>query len=331
MATVRDVAKLAGVSPATVCRVLSREPNFKVTEETRRRVEECAEQLGYHYMPRQRKQNSIRIGVILPMTSQKYSDPFFSEILVAAENECIKHSADIVSVKTVDELKYSEVFRGLCNEKLTGLILCEELPDSLLDELRNEIPYIVTADLPDSPFDCVGYDYYIANKQVMDLLIEKGYRRIAYIGGGTLGKDFMQSVRMVVYRDSLYGANIPLDISLIRDCNWDLDSCQQHTIELMSLSNPPDVIFAGSDSLAVVVLNTLYQLGYKCPDDVGVIGFNNAEISAHTFPPLTTVDIQKKEIGIELIRRIIEKINDKDSVPRTTLFPTQIMERSSLR
>ncbi len=322
---------MAGVSPATVCRVLSGEPSFKVTEQTRNRVIESAKQLSYNYVRRNHTRDPIRIGFILSMTAQKYSDPFFTGILSAAEAECLNQKASIVSVRNYDELKHPEILHSLCNDNLTGLILCEDLPNDILDVLRAHIPHIVAADLPDSPFDSVGYDYYSANKQVMNLLISKGYRRIAYIGGGTPGVEFMQSVRMAIYRDSLFCAGIPLDLSLIRNCHWELESCQQHTQELMSMLNPPDVIFAGSDSLAVVVLNTLHKLGFKCPDDVGVIGFNNVDMCAHTFPPLTSIDIPEVEIGIELVRRIVAKVNGAQDSPKTILFRTKIIERSSLR
>ena len=330
MPTIRDIAKQAGVSPASVCRVLAQEPSFKVSDQTRERILSCAAELGYQYNPRKRTPEPLRFGFVLSMTAKKYSDPFFTDILAAVEEECLNHNATISQVRNYDELRHPEVLASMCNE-LSGLILCEDLPKEILQVLKAHIPHIVVADLPDSEFDCVGFDYYAANMQVMNLLLSKGYRRIAYIGGPTPGIDFQRSVRMAIYRDSLFCAGIPYDPALTRNCNWELEPCQQHTQELMSMENPPDVIFAGSDSLAVVVLNTLLKMGIRCPDDVGVIGFNNVDISAHTFPPLTTVDIPEKEIGIELVRHLVAAVNGEPCVLKTTLFRTRIIERASLR
>ena len=88
---------------------------------------------------------------------------------------------------------------------------------------------------------------------------------------------------------------------------------------------------AGSDSLASVVLGTLYALGFRCPRDIGVIGFNNIDLSAHMVPPLTTIEVPTGDIGKAAVERMMQIILDKDPSIRRILFPTQLIERKSLK
>ena len=331
MASIRDVAKLAGVSPATVFHIVSGDTQFKVADATRRRVLDSAQALGYQYVPKRHEPGPVRLGFVLPLLSKKYSDPFFMSILSAVEEECHRYNASVTAVHSYMELEQPEILSEFCASNLTGTILCELPPPGILETLQKSIPHIIAADLHHSPFTCVGFDYYAANSQVMELLLGLGYRRIAYIGGSTPGIEFDRTVRMTVYRDSLFCAGIPYDPALVCNCNWDFDLCQAYAQALMELPVPPDAIFAGDDSLAVIVLNTLYKMGLRCPEDVGVIGFNNLDISAHTFPPLTTVHIPEDDIGRELVQRILSMINGTAGPVRTTLFPTTIIQRESLR
>ena len=139
------------------------------------------------------------------------------------------------------------------------------------------------------------------------------------------------AIRFGIYTEALRQADIPYDPALVKDCSWDLDTCSDQTRELMAMESPPDVIFVGSDSLAQVVLGTLFSLGIRCPDDVGVIGFNNVELSSHMVPPLTTIDIPTVDIGRTAVRRMIQMISGDDPHVRRTLFPTRLIERGSLR
>lgn len=331
MATIRDVARASGVSTATVSRILSEDPAFKVSEEAKQRVYRAVSELGYVYVSKRRGAQRISLGFVLSLTAEKYSDPFFMTILSAAEEECLKYNAAIIAIRNYNELKNPEMLRELCSMGLDGIILAEELPEEILGHLRCSIPHIIAVDLPSSEFDCIGFDYFEANMQIMEHLLSLGYRRIAYIGGETSGIDFRYSTRLAVYREALYRAGIPYDETLIRNCHWDLDLCVVQTEELLSMPSPPDVIFAGSDSLASVVLSTVYRMELRCPDNVGVVGFNNLNISAHTIPPLTTLDVPKREIGIELISRLMEMIAGNAGPRKTVLYPTHLVSRGSLR
>lgn len=331
MASIRDVAKEAGVSIATVSRVLSADPTFNVKEDTRINVMAAVNKLGYKIPIRDRKQ--LRFGCVLADTTNKYSDPFFMEILQAMEAECKKNNALIAISKSYQELEDPQFLQEFLSSDLSGVFLMEQVSENTMNAISAHINNVVFIDNddPEFHFHNIGFDHITANWQVMKCLLGKNYKRIGIISGGARGIPFDDTLRLVAYREALRRAGIPFDSSLVKDCEWDLELCKQQTEELMSLPNPPDAIFAGSDSLAYVVLGTLYALGYRCPRDVGVIGFNNIDLSSHMVPPLTTIEIPTSDIGKEAVRCMIEIINKGEKLAKRTLFSTKLIERDSLR
>lgn len=332
MANIRDVAKEAGTSIATVSRVLSMDPTFETTAATRQNVLDAAQKLNYTKTRVRKAPKKLLLGCVLPFTVEKYSDPFFTSILSAAEEECIAHNALICMVRNHLELENPAVLDELCSYGLTGLILMEQLPEPMLRRLRESIRHIITVDVPGSEFNSVGFDNYTSNLDVMRCLLARGYRRIAYLGGSSPSMDFHNAPRMAAYREALFQAGLAFDASLTVNCGWDLDACAEAAERLLRGEDRPDAIFAGSDTLASVILGVIQRLGLRCPEDVGVIGFNNIAMSALMTPPLSTVDIPTREIGVVVVRRLLELIGAKagDPVFKIT-FPTTLVLRDSLR
>ncbi len=329
MSNIREVARKAGVSIATASRILSQDDTFKTTEATRQRVLDATKELNYIFCPRKKTVPKLHIGCILPLSSEKYSDPFFTSILLAIEEECNEQNASVSAIRNCNELLNPQILEELCSMKLDGLVLMEELPKNILAVIKNHIPHLIAIDKPDSEFNAVGFDHIYANTLVMKHLLQHGYRRIAYIGGSSPYFAMLNSFRLMVYREELRKHHIPYDESIILDCNWDLDLCAKCAEDLLLSDNRPDAIFAGSDTLASVILGVIYRLGLKCPDDVAVIGFNNLEMSAHTAPPLTTVNIPTKAIGKCAADRLLELIHTNDPMIMKIDFPTNLVIRES--
>lgn len=331
MATIRQVAAKAGVSPATVSRVLSGDPGFSVREETRRKINEAVAQLEYEIPVRQ--QDQYRFGCVLADTSDKYSDPFFGEILGAMDGECKSRNATITIVKSYLELESQQTLQEFIGSVLDGVFLMEHVSPEVMTALKTHIPHIIFIDNdePEYHFNNVGFDHTTANWQAMDTLLERGYRRIGLISGSSPKIPLAETIRLVTYREMLRRAGIAYDEALVKDCSWDLELCKKQTRELMALPDPPDAIFAGSDSLASVVLGTLYADGFRCPRDIGVIGFNNIELSSHMVPPLTTIEVPTIDIGKAAVERMLQIITERDTSIRRILFPTELINRKSLR
>lgn len=330
MSNIREVAKKANVSITTVSRILSGDESFHTTKETKKAVFKAIKDLKY--VPN-RKTKLTNIGCILSITSEKYSDPFFTTILASCEEEALKHNLNVSQIKHFSELSNPLIFQEFINSDLKGLIIMEKIPSDTLDIIKKHIPYIIYVDYDESlePVNTVGFDHRFADTSVFNYLIDCGYKRIAIISESSPIGDVDDSLRVLAYREVLRKNNIKFDDNLIRDCRCDVDECVKQTNELMKLKNPPDVIFAGSDTLASAVIGELNRLGYKCPKDVGVIGFNNLPISLHTNPRLTTVEIPMQEIGKKAIKRLVELMKGEDSYAEKLSLPTKLIIRDSTR
>jgi len=330
MATIRQVAQEAGCSIATVSRVLSGDSNFKVSDETRKRINDAVTKLDYRIPLR--KQNRIKVSVILSLTAEKYSDPFFTDILTSIEKECERLNISISTIKSYNELSNPATLQEFLNTEMDGVIFMEQIPDNILIQIKKHVPHIlfIDNDEDDYHYNGVGFDHRVANKQAMNCLIKYGYRRIAIISGSSPNEPLEDTIRMSTYRNSLRKIGVEYDEQLVKDCEWDLDTCAEQTRELMNLPIPPEAIFAGSDSLASTILGTLYNMGYKVPDDIGIIGFNDLDMCNYTIPPLTTIKIPTDEIGTAAVQRLKEMIEGSTS-KRKILLPTKVVVRDSLK
>ncbi|QIK69411.1 LacI family transcriptional regulator [Erysipelothrix sp. HDW6C] len=331
MSTLRDVAKLANVSAATVSRVLSEDHTFKISDETRQTIMDAVATLNYTYKSKKKGSIPFRVAVILALTSEKYGDPFFNTILSTIEEECSKHNINLIAIKNYTELNAPNGFQELLDLQPDGVFLMENLPKSILDALVREINHIVGIDFDSYHFNNVGFDKLEATNQAMDYLFRKGFRDIAYIGGSTPNEEFEGTHRMIGYRESLRRHQIPMNPRIVFDCGWDIDTCAHMTESLMASEHRPEAIFAGSDTLAAVILSVLYEKGYKVPEDISVLGFNDIPGSAHTIPTLTTINVPTKTIGQLAVKRMRELVIEGDTLITNTLVTTHVVERNSIR
>lgn len=331
MSNIRDVAKKAGTSITTVSRVLSNDESFKVPDSTKETIFKAVKDLNYSITKKNKNEKQIRIGCIMAMTAVKYSDPYFMNMVSAIENEIKKNNCSLSYLINYDELEKPSKLAELHEMKLDGIIIMEMLPMHIVEDLRLHVKHILTIDNYQNMFNSVGFDHFDSTKQIMRHLLNQNYRRIAYIGGGAPNIDMLDTKRLIMYRECLRRENIEYDASIIKDCFWDLEKCAEQTNELILSSNRPDVIFAGSDSLAQIVIGQIHRNNLRCPEDIAVVGFNNLKFSSYLIPPLTTIDVPSDEIGKTAVKRILEMILNKDKNIYCIFLPTKLVVRSSTR
>ncbi len=330
MSTLRDVAKKAGVSTGTVSRILSNDENFKISDEKRKAVLDAVDTLSYLYKPKKHKVPKVKLGVILAVSSEKYGDPFFNTILGSIEKECTKHNFSISIIKHYNELNSTQALEELFVLKLDGLFLLENIPSPLYKELKLEIPHLVGIDSTAKNYNNVGFDIFSAHVEAMEYLIDCGFKKIAYFGGGSARENFNSSPKVSAYYDTLRKHNIRVNKDYIYDTEWDVDICAQAARKLLQLDTLPEVIFAGSDTLAAVILSVAYELGIKVPQDISVLGFNNIPSSAISIPALSTVDIPTKKMGEIAVTRMKDIIEGDKEIYNIAL-PTKIIKRNSIK
>ena len=337
MANIRDVARLARVSPATVSRILNDNQIYKTTDETREKVLRAVTELGYQPLARKRsvsagKEQDTRfaVGCLLATTKGKYSDPYYLSILSGIEDELSRLGGTVSVIQTEQELEDREVLERLLNAGLSGLIMMRPLAEPLFERLRSLIPHIVGIDTGHMPIDNVEYDHLRVSRMAVEYLYQRGHRKIGFIGGSPGGAPLKRSRRYRSYLETMADLGLEVRQEWILNCEWDDRKCMELVERTHLSSGLPTAFYAASDLMAMAALRSLYQLGISVPKQVAVIGMSNIEMSQYANPPLTTIDVPTVEMGITAARIIAARIRGDATLPKRILLPSRLIERDSV-
>ena len=337
MSNIRDVAKQAGVSPATVSRILNNNQTYKILPETRERVLKAVTELDYkplvqrgRSVPAAAGSKEMRAGCLLASTKGKYSDPFYLDILDGFEQEFENLGGCVPFIRIEQDLEKPEAMKSLLDMRLDGLIMMRPLSDALFTKLRQAIPHIVGIDTGHMPIDNIEYDHLRVSRMAVEYLYAKGYRRIGYIGAGVGPVPLNRSRRFRSYRETMTDLGLEVRPEWILDCNWDDKLCMELVEKTYRTVGLPDAFYAASDLMAMAALREFYKLGLKVPGDVAIIGMSNIEMSQYANPPLTTIDVPTREIGIAAARALAGRIRGDRTLPQRILLPSALIERDTV-
>lgn len=293
-----DVARLAGCAPATVSRVLNN-PD-RVSPDTRVRVESALRELGYvrnHAARALRSQRSNMVGVLIPTL-----DYALYARMVGAANSTFSEAGISTLIATYDYDLDTELGEaGLLLERgaealmLVGDNHRPELHD-MLD--RFGVPSVCTyVSKPESPHPTVGFDNAAAAAKLAQHLVHLGHRNIGVISGLTKDND-RTSERLEGIRSELFRHAIDLPNSMVTECPYSISDGRMGCALLLSRNETkPTAIVCGNDILALGALAECHAHGLTVPDDISIVGFDNLEISVHSNPPLTTIDVPAEDMG----------------------------------
>ena len=337
MANIRDVARLAKVSPATVSRILNDNQLYKTTDETRERVLRAVAELGYQPLARKHSVASaaaaearFSVGCLLATTRGKYSDPYYLSILSGIEEELTRLGGNVSLIQTELELENPEILNRVLHAGLSGLIMMRPLSEELFSRLRSLIPHIVGIDTGHMPIDNIEYDHLRVSRMAVEYLYGKGHRQIGYIGGSTGNAPLKKSRRFRSYLETMADLSLEVRPEWVLNCEWDDQKCIRQVEETHRRFGLPTAFYAASDLMAIAALRALYQLGIPVPGSVAVIGMSNIEMSQYANPPLTTIDVPTVEMGVTAARVIAQRIRGDDSLPKRILLPSRLIERDSV-
>jgi LacI family transcriptional regulator len=340
MSTIREVANLAEVSVATVSRVLNNDTKYKMTDETRARVWQAVTQLNYKAkapvkIPSNNSENvssskgTIKIGCVLSVTKNKYNDPYFMSILSGVEAQLMNKGYEISFIKTGAELENKKTLFSTFSESISGLILMESLNSETYQFIRKQVPYIVGVDTLWEDIDNVGYDHHNVANIAVRHLIEKGHKNIGYIGGSGVSGNIKESRRYRGYYASMHAAGLSVNPDWVIDCAWDEEICISNINRLCKSKNLPTAFFVASDLMAMAALSSLYNNGISVPNEVAIIGLSNIEVAKYSNPPLTTIEIPTREIGMVAVDLLTGRINGDKLLPKKVILPISLVKRSS--
>ncbi len=323
--TIRDVAQKAGVSPATVSRVLNERPG--ISEETRARVLQAARELGYIPDIAGRSLASKRtmtIGFLIHPRHSMGPHSFYGEVLMGADEEARKHGYHVVFAAEGDTKLPSMVLQN----RVDGLILagCDIPRETIIALKHQEIP-LVLVDNHVEKVNSIVIDNEGGAYEATSHLIQLGHRRIAFICEW-LG-DLSFAERFAGYKRALADHGIPFDDTLVAEGLPRQPRTGYVAAQRLLEKTTPTAIFAANDLVAAEAMRLLRDRGLKVPDDVAVVGFDDGEVAHHTVPPLSSVRVFRKQMGALAVRRLLDLFNDPDQPPTHIRVFTELVVRDS--
>ncbi|MBV9169321.1 MAG: LacI family DNA-binding transcriptional regulator [Chloroflexi bacterium] len=338
--THRDVARLAGVSPAVVSYVVNNGPRA-TSAEARARVLAAIQELDYHphaFARGLRSQRTHTVGFLARDYSplDVFVSPYSAGILTGLAAELKEHNHYLL----VHPLLIGEDLQGveqlLRSGRLDGVVVrlvdsVEDANDALLGLIASAaVPCVCLEQPPDPRFglDAVLFDSFAGAYEATTYLMELGHRRIAHLQGDLLYES--AQARRRGYEHALRDAGIALDADLIQGNTWDPTAVDDAVERLWSLVDRPTAIFAANDNLAFRAMGVLHLAGARVPDDVALIGFDDIPLAHEMVPALTTVRIPLDEIGRRASRLVLEQLGKPERGPaRTEVIVPHLVHRAT--
>ncbi len=328
--TIADIARIAGVSIATVSRVINYPERVK--EKTRREVLRVMEENNYVYNALAGglvKSSTRTLGLIIPTIT----NPIFAVSTRGVQTAATQKGYSLLlgSTEYVPQAEYDLVHLFL-EKQVDGIIFSGSPLDTRSFELLDarKIPYLITWEaIQEKNLSYVTFDNVKAAKQAVDCFISMGHRRIAMIAG-LFEQTGRARRRWLGYREALEGAGISYDEKLVIQKEYSVSSGREAASRLLKMKQPPSAIFCGNDILAYGALAAARELNFRVGEDLGIIGFDDLEMSAVTDPPLTTVRIPGHDMGSKGAFELIDIVEGKSTEAVKYVLETDLILRSSV-
>lgn len=326
--TMRDIAREARVSTATVSRVLN--GSAPVRPETRKRVEQVIRK--HHFVFDSlagglATRRSRLIGLIIPTLVNSIYAAFAQASQAAAQRQRYTVLLGVSDFSPREEERLIEQFIA---HRVEALILTgADRPTRTYQQMRrNQVPFIITwkstgrEDLPS-----VSFDNRLAARQAMTFLLERGHRRIGLICGRTEVNDRARE-RRETYESMLETHGLRLDPELIHECDFEFEAGRQAMQKMLSSSAPPTAIFCANDIQAIGALTECRAAGVRVPEDASIIGFDDLPITTFVEPQLTTINVPAAEMGRLAAETVIRHLTQSTPL-ESAILPTTLVIRSS--
>jgi LacI family transcriptional regulator len=327
--TITDVAAAAKVSKSTVSLVLQGSP--LIARDTAERVRQAAEALGYVYNRRaadlRRKATNV-VGIVI----NDLANPFFAELLVGMQRRLDEAGFVSLMAHTDERLDAQErVLNSMREHNAAGLIICPVFgtPEGLLESIRaSGMPLVVTVRPPVAPgFDFVGTDHELGTFAATSHLIERGHRRIAFLG--RVGAGPVYEKRRAGYERAMRERALPVSAEWFVDVSLTREGGREGVRRALAMHPRPTAVVCYNDVVAFGALSELGEHGLAAGRDMAVTGFDGVIAAAHTNPPLTTVDTQPAALGTLAADALLERLANPDAPPIRRVTEPELAIRQS--
>ncbi len=327
MATIKDIAERAGVSLATVSRVLNYDETLNVQDETRKRIFEAAEALEYTMKEKKKRKRRLRIGMIYTYSmEEELTDTYYMAVRIAMErtiNEQGFRSRTLTVSETPDSVS-----------DIDGILCLGTFSDSMLRYIESLGKPMVLVDSAPNPFrhDSITHDMEGVTRDIIEHLRNLGHERIALIGGGEFDTDGqpIDDPRIRTYNDCLKAAGIYHPEYCCNAGSYNPKIGYQYLKELFALDNPPTAAIVANDTIAVGCYHAANELGLRIPQDISLIGYNDIPSAKYMVPPLSTVHLHTDFMGEYAVTLLTERLLNNRSINVRVILPGELILRDSV-
>jgi len=331
--TIKDVARIAGVDPSTVSRVIADSP--RISKKTKEKVIKVMEELDFHpnAIARSLASRSTKtIGVIMPLSSEKiFINPFFTEVMRGISTSSLKRGYDILfSTGGSSDEEYITTSRIVNERRIDGLILLtSRIQDKTIDDLiRRKLPFVVIG--KPSKLENVNWvdnDNQEACYNATEHLIKQGHRNIGFIGG-----DFtyvFMCERFKGYKRALDHYNIRFNKEYLSLGDFLEEGGYSAMKKLLELNSIPTAIVAADDLMAFGAMRAIKEHGLSIPEDIAIVGFNDTPLANFTDPTLSSVEIFVHELGYNASEILINHLEHPSEQKNHIIIQTNLKVRKS--
>ncbi|MBD8035014.1 MULTISPECIES: catabolite control protein A [Solibacillus] len=327
--TIYDVAREANVSMATVSRVVNGNQNVKPA--TRKKVLEVIERLEYRPNAVARglaSKKTTSVGVIIPDISNNLN----AELARGIEDIATMYRYNIILANSdQNEEKELTLLDTMLGKQVDGIVMMsEEVTETLQRAVEAcPVPIVLAGSISSTEkVASVNIDYYKAALEAVQMLIDNGHTRIAFVSG-PLQYKVNGERKLAAYKDTLQKANIAIDEALIVAGDGSYDDGLESWTNLSELENPPTAIFVGNDELAIGLVHGIQDSGKMVPEDVEIISFENSKLARMVRPQLTSVVLPLYDIGAVAMRLLTKYMNKEEVDDQRVILPHRIEQRNS--
>lgn len=321
--TIKDIAAIADVSPATVSRVLNYDTALNVPNETRRRVFEAAEELEYESPGAKKRKNKQSVfGFFSTYSAEaELEDVYYLAVRVAVEKYATMND---IQIEMIDRTSKKDIL-----SKIEGVLCLGSFENEDADWLKNLGKPAVFVDTfrENDDFSSVLIDTRLGTKKAMDCLLDNGHEKIGFIGGIDIPGE--KDTRQLVFEERLNNVSL-LKGEWVKLGQYTPKDGYRLFKELMTQKERPTAVFIANDSMAVGCYKAAHELGLRIPEDISLIGFNDLASAEFLIPALTTIHLPIDylvEVATTLLKRSIDK---PLPYPVKVVIPPQLIERESI-
>ncbi|MGD6872416.1 LacI family DNA-binding transcriptional regulator [Sutcliffiella horikoshii] len=334
MTTIKDIARVAGVSVTTVSRALNGYSD--VNKKTRQRIEEVAKELNYSPNTVARSlvmKKSKTIGLLVSdMNREGVKDNFTFEVLCGINEASANSDYDLVLFSTTSSKQSQKTYTQLCRERrVDGVILQGIKTDDpyLQEVVESDIPCVLV-DIPQES-ETVGYvttDNVEGAKKAVAHLIERGHKNIAMINGHE--KADVSIRRLQGYMEVLNNEKVPYRPEWIKNGDFKEKVAEEVAMELLTEHPEITAVFCASDLMGLGVLKAVNKIGKKVPDDIAVIGYDDIMLASYANPSLSTIRQDKFKLGFEAAVLLIDMLEGREQ-SHARIIDTELIIRESTK